>query len=411
MTAPGHAEEPRGQGATACRMLVIGVGGGGSNAVSRMSAGWRDGPDVVAVNTDAQALGACSVPYKVQIGKNLTQGLGAGGDAAIGKLAAEDDLDTLRELVSHLDVVFVVTTLGGGTGTGAAPVLAKVAREEGALTLCFATLPFDFEGERRKKQAEEGLRALRLSADVVICVPNKLLLEFNAGQASLAEAFGKVDAMLGVGMRSLWKLLAQAGIINLDFADLRQLVEHSGGSCSFAYAEGTGLDKASSVVNSLLRSPLLNRGDVLTQAEAILVSIVGGHDLTLVDVQKIMAHLTTLTRPGVRVFMGASVDPEWQNRLALTVLAAESWQEGKVPDASPGRLEAPAATATEPGVGPGKTLAGVKASVPIRAIQESLKFETDDKGKFKNTEPTLYEGEDLDIPTYVRRGIKLSFER
>ena len=159
------------------RMVIVGLGGGGCNAVARMNAGWTEGPVVAAVNTDSQALAACHVPVKVQIGKGITQGLGAGGDPAVGKLAAEDDGDSLRELVSQADIVVIVAALGGGTGTGAAPIMARIAREQGAMTLCFATLPFEFEGELRNQQAEDGLRALRMQADVIITLPNQRLLE------------------------------------------------------------------------------------------------------------------------------------------------------------------------------------------------------------------------------------------
>ncbi len=390
------------------RMIIVGLGGGGCNAAARMRAGWADGPTVAAVNTDSQALAACAVPVKVQIGKGITQGLGAGGDPAVGKLAAEDDGDSLRELVSQSDIVVMVAALGGGTGTGAAPILARIAREQGAMTLCFVTTPFDFEGELRNQQAEEGLRALRMHADVIITLPNQRLLELVETQTGLADAFGKADAMLGVGVRSLWRLLSKAGIINLDFADLRHLVENSGGSCSFGYGEGTGAAKAMTAVSELMKSPLLDRGRVLSQSGALMVSISGGTDLTLVDVQKIMSQLTTLAKPGVKLFMGATVDESWQNRIALTVLAAESWggETGKVVRPVAGaekKEEAPA----------GETKSGIRPPViaPARAIQPSLNFDSGDKGRFKNVEPTIYGGEDLDIPTFVRRGIKLSFEK
>lgn len=390
------------------RMIIVGLGGGGCNAAARMRAGWADGPTVAAVNTDSQALAACAVPVKVQIGKGITQGLGAGGDPAVGKLAAEDDGDSLRELVSQSDIVVMVAALGGGTGTGAAPILARIAREQGAMTLCFVTTPFDFEGELRNQQAEEGLRALRMHADVIITLPNQRLLELVETQTGLADAFGKADAMLGVGVRSLWRLLSKAGIINLDFADLRHLVENSGGSCSFGYGEGTGAAKAMTAVSELMKSPLLDRGRVLSQSGALMVSISGGTDLTLVDVQKIMSQLTTLAKPGVKLFMGATVDESWQNRIALTVLAAESW------GGETGKVVRPVAAAEKKEETPaGETKSGIRPPViaPARAIQPSLNFDSGDKGRFKNVEPTIYGGEDLDIPTFVRRGIKLSFEK
>lgn len=390
------------------RMVIVGLGGGGGNAVARMHAGWSDGPAVAAVNTDSQALSTCRVPVRVQIGKGITQGLGAGGDPAVGKLAAEDDGDSLRELVSQADIVVIVAALGGGTGTGAAPIMARIAREQGAMTLCFATTPFDFEGELKTRHAEEGLRALRMQGDVVITLPNQRLLELVETQTGLVDAFSKADVMLGVGVRSLWKLLSKAGIINLDFADLRHLVEHSGGVCSFGYGEGTGAAKAASAVSELMKSPLLDRGRILSQTGALMVSINGGPDLTLVDVQKIMSQLTAVARPGVKLFMGATVDEAWQNRLTLTVLAAESWTgEGDLPEPAAGFPE----KAVEGSVPEARTGSKAPVSAGARAIQPTLNFDTGDKGRFKNIEPTLYAGEDLDIPTFVRRGIKLSFEK
>lgn len=402
-TGARYAGEPQGK----CRMLVVGLGGGGSNAVARMRASWRDGPDVAVVNTDTQALAACKVPTRLQIGRNLTQGLGAGGDPAVGKLAAEDDTDLLRELVSHLDVVFIVVTLGGGTGTGLAPILARIAREEGALTLCFATLPFGFEGERKKRQAEDGLRALRMHSDVVIQMPNERLVRLAEEQTSLVDVFGKADVMLGVGIRALWRLLSQTGIINVGFADLRHLVEHSQGSCTFGYGEGTGPNRTAAAIASLVKSPLLDSGNVLGQAGALLISIVGGSDLTLVDVQRIMNQVTSVAQPGVHLFMGATIDESWQDKIALTVLAAEHAQEVAAAEATEA---APAAPAAEAGAAPGKS-AGKTRPGKIRAVQRTFDFDSVEKGKFWNTEPTVYEGQDLDIPTFIRRGIKLSFEK
>jgi cell division protein FtsZ len=247
-----------------------------------------------------------------------------------------------------------------------------------------------------------------MQADVIITLPNQRLLELVESQTGLADAFGKADAMLGVGIRSLWKLLSKAGIINLDFADLRHLVEYSGGSCSFGYGEGTGAAKALTAVSELMKSPLLDRGRVLGQSGALMVSISGGPDLTLVDVQKIMSQLTTMARPGVKLFMGATVDEGWQNRIALTVLAADSWsgEAGKVTRPVNGVEKKDESSALD-------TKAGAKPAAPThaRTIQPTLNFDTGDKGRFKNVEPTIYGGEDLDTPTFVRRGIKLSFEK
>ncbi len=407
VTALGSAFGPGNGAMKPHRLLVVGLGGGGQNAVSRMVREWADGPDVVVVNTDSQALAASPVAERIQIGVGLTQGLGAGGDPAVGKMAAEEDSDKLRALVSQVDLLVLAVALGGGTGSGAAPILARIAREEGAMTLCFATLPFDFEGEGRRRQADEALRALRMHADTVISLPNQRLIGLAGDQTSLVDAFTKADVVLGVGIRALWQLLMQTGIINLNFADVRHLVEHSGGVCSFGYGEGSGLTKADAAVRDLLRSPLLEQGNVIAQAGAMLVNVVGGPDMTLVDVQKAMSQIKAVARADVRMYMGATVDESWQNRFALTVLASESYSE------TPSRVAEPAAATVAEAEPARETKADVKVrnTAPGRVIQEDFKFESVDKGRFKGVDPTLYEGEDLDIPTFIRKGIKLSFEK
>jgi cell division protein FtsZ len=224
-------------------------------------------------------------------------------------------------------------------------------------------------------------------------------------RTGLTDVFGKVDAMLGLGVRSLWKLLSKAGIINLDFADLRHLVEQSGGSCSFGYGKGEGETKASDALAELTKSPLLDHGRVLSQSSALMVNIYGGPDLTLVDVHTIMSQLTAMAKSGAKIFMGATVDEQWQNRLALTALVADHWSDEAdatfQPACDMGRKEE-----TQENIP-----AGGKPTMTTRAIQPTLNFDTSDKGRFKNVEPTIYGGEDLDIPTFVRRGIKLSFEK
>lgn len=390
------------------RILIAGVGGGGCNAAAHMERAWVAGPDVVAINTDSQALIACGASRRIQIGRSLTDGLSAGGDLGVGKLAAEEDADKIRELVGRYDLVFVVCSLGGGTGSGAAPVLARIARDEGALTIGFAALPFSFEGDRRRKQAQEGLQALRDSIDVVITLPNQLLPELVGQDTSLTEAFGKVDMMVGVSIKMIWRLLSHSGIINLDFADLRTLVENSGGACRFGYGEGRGPEKVSDAIAGVLKGPLLDEGRVLGEAPALLVSLVGSSDLTLSDVQRIMSQLGALARSDVRLFMGAAVEEDWQDRVVLTILAAEAWEDSRVEASGLDPFQAVEYEVCEEA--PGKAERGKKGRHQ-KEVQTTLKFDTADKGRFKNIEPTLYDGEDLDLPTYIRRGIKLSFEK
>ena len=393
------------------RLLVVGVGGGGCNTVSRMSESWPDGPELCVVNTDARALEDSPIPQQITIGRNLTRGMGAGGDLSVGKMAAEDDVDSLRSLVTQTDLVFIVTALGGGTGTGAAPVLARVAREEGALTLCFASLPFDFEGENRKSQAKEGLQILREHCDAVICLPNQRLMESLTDKTSVLEAFGAADRVLGLQIRCLWRLLTQGGMINIDFSDVRNLAEAGGGVCCFGHGEGSGLLRTENALRAVLESPLLDRGRLLSQSGAALVSISGGTDLTLVDIQKVMQGVKKSLRSDARLTMGALVDEAWDGHLAVMVLAADARRETVT--APPARHTHAGETA--PGDKPPVIIPSVESAKPAAgkkpAVQATLNFDTSDKGRFSNVDPTLFNGEDLDIPTFLRRGIKIVIDR
>ncbi|MFH0879310.1 MAG: cell division protein FtsZ [Lentisphaerota bacterium] len=401
------------------RMLVVGLGGGGCNVVGRMSGSWHDGPDLCVINTDARALESCAVPQQLQIGKNLTHGLGAGGDVAVGKMAADDDADLLRSLVSQTDMVFIVVTLGGGTGTGAAPLLAKIAREEGALTICFASMPFDFEGEHRKGQAREGFQALKEECDAMVCLPNQGLLEMVNDRTSVQETFQTSDRVLGLQIKSLWRLLSQNGMINIDFADVRNMVDQSGGVCYFGFGEGSGTSRADQAVRAVMDSPLLERGHILSHANALLVCILGGSDLTLVDIQKVMQKIKSLIRSDARMTMGALVDEVWSGRMAIMLLVAEARRDAPSAQTARGDVRAApagdtAAGAPAAGIPPAAQTARGEVRAPTgkkSAVQATLNFDPSEKGRFSNIEPTLYNGEDLDIPTYVRRGIRIAMER
>ena len=393
------------------RLLVVGVGGGGCRAARHVATLLTHGPTVVAVDSDDQALKETGLPVQLSIGRALTRGFGAGGDAAIGKIAAEDEENKLRSLVEGMDLVFVITTLGGGTGSGAAPVVARIAHEQSALTICFASTPFDFEANRDKDAAQEALRQLRMHSDATICMPNQRLLEIVPDQATLKSTFDASDHMISMAVIGIWKLLTETGLIRLNFSDLKNLVENSGGACSFGYAEGAGPDKAKQATQALLASPLLDHGNVIAQADAFLLNILGGPDLALLDVQQVMSNIQKVARRDAKIFMGATVDDDWQGRLMVTVLAAEHWVAAKPligqPVSAPS-AEPPAATPAAPPVAPEK--AGAAAVTPELG-QKELVFEKRDRGRFDKVEPTLYGGEDLDVPTFLRRGIKILSDR
>jgi cell division protein FtsZ len=386
--------------AARCRIMLVGVGGGGCNSVAHAAGTWTTGPDVLCVNTDAQALAGNWGTHALAIGQQTCHGLGAGGDPAIGKLAAEEDRERIRDALLGVDLAVLAVGMGGGTGTGAAPVVSRVARDEGALTLCFATLPFSFEGEKRMQQARDGLRDLSASADVIVCLPNDHLFEAGEEQ-SLVEAFARTDRMLAVAVQSLDGVLSRTGVVNLDFADFRQLAEQSGGLCSFGFAEASGAKKSEKVVTALLKSPYLERGQVLAETGACLVNILGGRDLTLAEVRQVMERLQSLTPKHIEFHFGAAVDEAMDGKLAVTVLAAQ-----------PRSAAEQFGLTDRPGVPRlAEKTGGTGGQTRLRPLQEKLALDSTDRGRFRGVEPTIYDGQDLDLPTFHRRGVKLSLDK
>lgn len=389
-----------------CRMLVVGVGDGGGHCVIRMSETWRNGPDIAFINTDVKALSACPVGRCIPIGKTTAHGLGTAGDATMGRLAAEENIEEIQELLSQYDFVFMVGGLGGGTAGGTMPLIAQIAGKAGIITLCFVTMPFKFEGDRKRLSAEEALRVLRQAADTVVCLPNDRLQELADPNLPVESAFRITDEIVAAGVHAMWRLLTQDGVINLNFADVRELFERSGGTCGYGYAEGRGPARATDALQALLDSPLLAKGRQISEALGVLVSITGGPDLTLAEVQGIMGQIQAMTRTNAKFFFGALVDPAWRDRISITVLVTEHWledREGKIPARD---------TAHDliTNVRPDSAEAADTATGNTDIEQTEIPFEAAGKGRFEKVEPTFYRGQDLDIPTYIRRGLNLSFE-
>lgn len=384
-----------------CRVLVVAVGGGAGNMLGHALAGWPAPPPVAAVNTDERALSGSGIDLQVTIGRTVTKGMGAGGDAELGRLAANEDLDALHALVTGHDLLLLVASLGGGTATGAVPVLAAIAREEGLLVLAYVTTPFTFEGARRQELAQEGLAALKQCADAVICLPNQRLHAMLSPDTSLPEAFAFVDRMMSAGIQGLWTLLARDNMLNLDFSDLQSLVENSGNECCFGYGEGRGADKAAQALQGLLAGPMLEKGRVIANSGAMILSVTGGPDLSLVELEMIHRRFQEAARPGARITMGAAVLDDWSGRLALTVLAAEHWMppSRSAEVAKPGSLFFDQEKESEEPARRGRK--GAKQSeLPLGAAAS-------DRGRFQDVAPTLHDGMDLDVPTFIRRGIRL----
>ncbi len=381
---------------TAREVSVVGVGDGGCRIVHALSELVRESPSLAAVNTDTRSLECTRATTKVQIGRSHTDGLGAGGHVSLGRLAAEDDMAVLQGLFAGTKLALVVVGLGGGTGTGAAPVLLRAAREAGAMTFCFATLPFTFEGEQRRQLAEEAVDEIREVSDALVAIPNDRL--FHTGEdVPVADAFARADRVVAGGLCSVWKLLTDPGYINLDFNDIKRVAQGSGRACSFGYAEAGGEDRVARAVEQLLQSSLLAHGQHVANAGAILVSIVGGPDLTLREVGDIMGALQSKVAKDCRLEMGTVIDDDWKGKVTVSLIVSE---EAPPPDI----LEV--AAVPLPGM-PGAEPPTAKRTGKKKQRQTSLSFGATGKGRFKDVEPTIMDGEDLDIPTFVRRGVRL----
>ena len=397
------------------RLKVFGVGGAGCNAVGQIAsaiAGQADHPlagiELVAVNTDLQALAGITGAEHVQIGSAITRGLGAGGDVELGLRAAQQSSERLEAIAQNTGLVFVVAGMGGGTGTGAAPIVARVAKEQGALVVAFALLPFGFEGDRRRQQALAGLEQLKAQADAVICIPNDKLFKVAGENAQALDAFQRGNDLIATGVQAFWQLLSRKGLINVDFADLRAALgtKHSDGIFSFGTA--TGSEKVRDAGKALMENPLLDGGEILGKADAVLVSVLGGPDLTLADVQRAVEPISRLASHA-RITMGAAIEEAHRDRLTITVIATANLLPRRVaqPVASRPVIGRPIAPRPMPLSAPvpveSKSPTGKKESPK----QESLPLEGISRGRFEKSEPTLYNGEDLDVPTYIRRGISL----
>jgi cell division protein FtsZ len=307
------------QGRSGARIKVVGVGGGGSNAVNRMVAAGLDGVEFIVANTDLQALRVNAAPNKLQIGAKLTKGLGAGADPNVGRQAALEDTEKLIESLDGADMVFVTTGLGGGTGTGAAPVIASLASELGALTIAVVTKPFRFEGKKRQIQAERGLEELRESVDTVITIPNERLLATIARTTSLTDAFASADDVLRQAIQGISDLILVPGLINLDFADVKTIMAGMGLAIM-----GTGLadgeDRAMAAANGAISSPLLEDASV-KGARGVIINVTGGNDLSLIEVSEASAIIQEAAHEDANIIFGAVVDPKMQGKVKITVIA------------------------------------------------------------------------------------------
>jgi cell division protein FtsZ len=300
------------------KIKVIGVGGGGGNAVNRMIASEVTGVEFWSINTDAQALAQNSAPKRLQMGQKLTRGLGAGGNPAIGQKAAEESREEIAQAIADADLVFITAGMGGGTGTGAAPIVAEVAKEMGALTVGVVTRPFTFEGRRRTSQAEEGIAALQSRVDTLIIIPNNKLLSVINEQTPVQEAFRVADDILRQGVQGISDIITIPGLVNVDFADVRAVMADAG-SALMGIGVGSGKSRAREAAAQAISSPLLESS--IDGARGVVLNITGGSDLTLHEVNAAAETVYEVVDPNANIIFGAVIDDKMQGEVRITVIA------------------------------------------------------------------------------------------
>ncbi|WP_423224071.1 cell division protein FtsZ [Candidatus Amarolinea aalborgensis] len=317
-TSVARKTQPQGYVENVAQIKVLGIGGGGSNAVNRMIDAGIQGVEFIAVNTDAQALMLSQAPQRLRIGDKLTKGLGSGGNPEIGMKAAEESTEDIQALVKGADMVFVTAGIGGGTGTGAAPVIARVARDMGALTIGVVTKPFSFEGSRRMRSADEGIARLKEHVDTLIVIPNDRLLQVVDKKASIETAFRTADDVLRQGIQGISELITVPGLINLDFADVRTIMSE-GGSALMAIGRAKGENRAKEAAEQAIHSALLDVS--IDGAQGILFNVTGGPDLTLFEVNEAAEIVRAGVHPEANIIFGAVIDPTMTDEIRITVIA------------------------------------------------------------------------------------------
>ena len=352
------------------RIKVVGVGGGGGNAVNTMIAAGLQGVDFMTANTDAQALKANLASVKLQLGAAFTKGLGAGGNPEVGRKAATEDLERIRELLTGADMVFVTAGMGGGTGTGGAPVVARVARELGALTVGVVTKPFHFEGKKRGRQAEDGMRELKANVDTLIAIPNQRLLAVAGRNMSILETFKKADDVLLQAVRGISDLITVHGLINLDFNDVRTIMSEMGMALMGA-ATASGEDRAVEAAQKAISSPLLE--DVSIQgARGVLINITGGPDLTIHEVNEAATLIQEEADDEANIIFGAVIDESLNDQIRITVIATgfgEPREEVKRPPSVATHTAVAPSTQTQPVHAPAPRMAFTRE--PVREAAQT----------------------------------------
>jgi cell division protein FtsZ len=477
---------------------VIAVGSAGSNALDRVVLDGMDKSDLIAANTDAQSLASSVAAVKVQLGRSITRGLGTGGDPELGFDAAQEAADEIRQVLTQARLIFICAGLGGGTGSGAAPVIAQIAREMGALVIAFATVPFTFEGKRRAAQARDALARLHESTDAVVCFENDRMADMVAPKAGIHQAFAVADMTISQSLRSIVNLIQRPGIMRIGFDDLLAALRGGGGRCLFGCGESDSDNRAHQALAQALKNPLMDRGRSLADASSVLVQITGGPGMTLSEVEILMRELNKHIGEETQLLFGTAVDGRMGDRLSVTLLSSlpvegteirprkpkrqvtapppepimearpepvietttiesvvelgdtniqatvepelaqpvyqepeivqpETVIEGNLPPrevpeepvvveaeieeqiepAPPPRTPRIIPPKKKPLIAPKVEAENLKREKPTPARQEVLQFEPLTRGRFEKSEPTIVEGQDLDVPTFLRKNIRV----
>ena len=444
---------------------VVSVGGAGLSALDRIVLDGLEKASVVAINTDVQSLTSSVAAHKVQLGRSITRGLGTGGDPELGYDAAVESVDEIREAMADARMIFVCAGLGGGTGSGAAPYVAHLAREVGALVIGFVTLPFTFEGKRRNVQARDALARLSEVCHSVICFENDRMGDLVSPQAGIHQAFAMADTTISQSVRSVVNLIQRPGLIRIGFDDLLAALRTHNGRCLFGFGEADSDNRAHDALTQALKNPLMDRGRMLADATNVLVQVAGGPGMTLSEVEVLMQELGRHVNEQTQILFGAVVDGRLGDRLTVTIISSlaaeddlisqpqdsaalssasaqppvrEHYQhpqpqihiepepaamepaplEENVSFEEPVAAETPPVPPFVPNEPEPLTVALQKKAVPrkeqklqaeksLQAKQETLQFEPVTRGRFEKSEPTIVEGEDLDVPTYLRKNIKV----
>ena len=384
---------------------IFGVGNAGIALLAQLATPEFAEAEFAVINTDAASLAAAAAPVKFHLENKLLRGMGSGGDPDRGRALAEEQFSTLKSACAGSDVVFIVAGLGGGAGSGISPVLARAAREAGALVLAFVSLPFECEGNRREQQADQAMEQLKSAADGVICLPNQRIFKLIDENTSVLDTFRFTGGFLIEGVRGVWQLIARPGLIQVHYSDLCALIRDRHAESAFAFVEAAGPGRSREAVEKILAHPLLDDGRTLAESDAVLVSLTAGKDLTMAEVNRVMEQIKRQCGKA-QIIMGAAMAADFKNRLCVTVIASKQnapaasvaprSENGTVVSPSPVRRAAPTESS------------GRKRATIKKPVQTQLPFTIVSKGRFDKSEPTLHRGEDLDVPTFIRRGIALN---